>query len=250
MNVAMPRRDRRAGGDGKGAPALNSPFRELQKLLRKTPGDGTRKPPRRAERSAAPPRPEPDVDEESLFRSATDGVVPLGPEAANRAGGRRATPARTLSARRETLEVLAELSDLVSGEGSFETSDTDEYAEGWVAGLDPRILQRLRSGEFPVQAHLDLHGHTLEEAGEAVRHFALRALRAGHRCVLVVHGRGRNSPDRRGVLKDAIKGWLSRGELARVVLAFATARARDGGAGATYVLLRRQRRPKKPFRTL
>jgi DNA-nicking Smr family endonuclease len=33
--------------------------------------------------------------------------------------------------------------------------------------------------------------------------------------------------------------WLSHGRLSRMVLAFATAPAHDGGAGATYVLLRR-----------
>ncbi|MGH7860487.1 MAG: Smr/MutS family protein, partial [Candidatus Binatia bacterium] len=94
------------------------------------------------------------------------------------------------------------------------------------------------------------HGMKTEEASLAVRQFVLRALRAGHRCLLVVHGRGRNSKDRKPVLKEALRGWLSRGELAHVVLAFSTARACDGGAGATYVLLRRQHRKKKPFETL
>ena len=72
----------------------------------------------------------------------------------------------------------------------------------------------------------------------------------GRRCVLIVHGRGRNSPDQRPVLKDAVKLWLTRGELGRRVLAFSTARSYDGGSGAMYVLLRRERRKKAPFRTL
>jgi DNA-nicking Smr family endonuclease len=33
--------------------------------------------------------------------------------------------------------------------------------------------------------------------------------------------------------------WLSRGRIAREVIAFATARPHDGGSGAVYVLLRR-----------
>jgi DNA-nicking Smr family endonuclease len=65
-----------------------------------------------------------------------------------------------------------------------------------------------------------------------------------------VHVRGRNSKDQRPVLKDGLKTWLTRGELAKAVLAFATARPCDGGAGAMYVLLRRERRRKAPFQTL
>jgi DNA-nicking Smr family endonuclease len=40
-------------------------------------------------------------------------------------------------------------------------------------------------------------------------------------------------------LKEHVQFWLSHGRLGRLVLAFATAPAVDGGAGAVYVLLRR-----------
>ena len=71
----------------------------------------------------------------------------------------------------------------------------------------------------------------------------LEQLPGGHRCVLIVHGRGHNSKDHTPVLKERLKSWLARGAAARkVVLAFTTARPCDGGAGALYVLLRRDRR--------
>ena len=245
----MSRRDRRADG-GKDGSALSSPFRELRKLVGKLSApQPARKPPQRARKTPPAPRPDEPEDDEALFLSATAGVVPLSPEARNQARGRPPTRPSVPSAKRETLEVLSELASLVNGGGHFAIADTDEHAEGWIVGLDPRVLQRLRAGEFSVQAHVDLHGMTVEEARNAVRQFVLRALRAGYRCILIVHGRGKNSPDRRPVLKDALKGWLSHGELAHVVLAFSTARPCDGGAGATYVLLRRQRRRKKPFQT-
>ena len=41
------------------------------------------------------------------------------------------------------------------------------------------------------------------------------------------------------MLKDALRGWLGSARFGRHVLAFATARPVDGGAGAIYVLLRR-----------
>jgi DNA-nicking Smr family endonuclease len=44
------------------------------------------------------------------------------------------------------------------------------------------------------------------------------------------------------VLKGGVVDWLVEAPLASLVLAFATAQPRDGGAGASYVLLRRARR--------
>jgi DNA-nicking Smr family endonuclease len=41
------------------------------------------------------------------------------------------------------------------------------------------------------------------------------------------------------VLKEWLKGWLGQKRVGQLVLAFATARPQDGGAGAVYVLLRR-----------
>lgn len=246
MDGAMSRRNRRAGGSK--STTLNAPFRDLKRLVSIAEGPALRKPPQRATRTDPPPSLE--ADDEELFRTATAGVVPIPAEAKNLAQGPPPLPLPTSPRLREEAEVLRELSEIVAGNGSFELSDTEEHVEGWVAGLDPRVLRKLRAGEFSHQAHLDLHGMTSEEAKVAVRQFVLRALRTGHRCLLVVHGRGRNSRDRRAVLKDGLKSWLSRGELARVVLAFSTARPCDGGAGAMYVLLRRERRSKKRFETL
>ena len=69
-----------------------------------------------------------------------------------------------------------------------------------------------------------------------------RAHQSGQRCVLIVHGRGLNSKDQVPVLKHRLTTWLTRGSWARLVLAFTSARPCDGGAGALYVLLRRQPR--------
>ena len=122
-----------------------------------------------------------------------------------------------------------------------------EYVEGHVIGLDPRLVRRLRRGDFSWQAHLDLHGQTAAQARDAVERFIAAAVRNGHRCVLVVHGRGLNSKDQVPVLKEHMKSWLARGRIGRYVLAFTSARPVDGGAGALYVLLRRDRR-QRPIR--
>ncbi len=111
-----------------------------------------------------------------------------------------------------------------------------------MAGFDRRTLLKLRRGEFSVQAHLDLHGLSRQEAREKVERFVTEAVVAGHRCVLIIPGRGLHSPDPGPVLKDVVRAWLSRGKIGRSVLAFTSARPIDGGAGALYVLLRRNRK--------
>jgi DNA-nicking Smr family endonuclease len=207
--------------------ALNSPFADLGRRLRARPA------PRPKSRIAVPEEPDP-------FTSAMAGVVPL----ARRDDRRVERPSPAGAGRRpvsEEAEALAALSDLVDGSTRFDISDTREYVEGAIVGLDPRVLRRLRRGDYAWQAHLDLHGMTSETARVAVDRFLAEAVTAGHRCVLLVHGRGHNSKDQMPVLKERLKVWLARGRAARIVLGFTTARPCDGGAGALYVLLRRDR---------
>jgi DNA-nicking Smr family endonuclease len=236
-------RRRRSSDDlaGRATPApLNAPFRQLRQRWNARPAP---LPP--ARRAGAPARP-PQEEEPDLFASAMDGVVPLprGPHGRVARPAPAAVHARPVS---EEAETLAALSDLVAGVAHFDITDTREYIEGVVVGLDPRVVRRLRRGDFAWQSHLDLHGLTATEARHAVDRFILEGFRAGWRCVLIVHGRGLNSKDRTPVLKERLKTWLAHGRISKVVLAFSTARPCDGGAGALYVLLRRERRA-RPIR--
>jgi DNA-nicking Smr family endonuclease len=174
-------------------------------------------------------------------------VVPLADADRRRVAGPPPTGLRSRTPVTEDAEALAVLADLVSGAGSFDIADTDEYVEGRVRGLDPRLVRRLRQGDFAYQGHLNLHRLTAGEARIEVDRFLRAAHQKGQRCVLIIHGRGRNSKDQTPVLKERLKVWLARGALGRLVLAFTTARPCDGGAGAVYVLLRRERRGRAPF---
>ncbi len=186
-----------------------------------------------------------DRDDEHSFARAMADVRRLD------AGGRVDAPPPALGAQRapstDEAEALAALSDLVAGTGDFDVSDSVEYLEGAVVGLDARILRRLRRGEFAYQAWVDLHGMSAADARIEIERFITEAFAAGHRAVLVVHGRGLNSKDNVPVLKERLKSWLARGRVGRVVLAFSSARPADGGAGALYVLLRRRRGVREPI---
>jgi DNA-nicking Smr family endonuclease len=141
----------------------------------------------------------------------------------------------------EELEVMAHLSDLVSGAAELDMVFSDEYIEGAVAGFSPKLMHQLKKGQFPIQDHVDLHGLTQQTAEVRVREFLIESHRRGLRCVLIVHGRGLNSENQIPILKERLPVWLNRGPAKKIVLAFSTARPYDGGTGAIYVLLRRHK---------
>ena len=111
---------------------------------------------------------------------------------------------------------------------------------GRSADLDGRTLERLRRGHLRPEARLDLHGMTQDQAYPSLMSFLEVSQAAGKRCVIVITGRGR-AKDGGGVLRNETPGWLNSSIARTRVLAFATAKPRDGGAGALYVLLRRAR---------
>ncbi len=116
---------------------------------------------------------------------------------------------------------------------------------GIAPGLDRRSLDRLRRGRIAYERVLDLHGRTQDEAQTALRGFLASAQAAGHRCVLVVTGKGfRMASEARGetgILKRMVPHWLNESDNRVRVLAFCHAIPPHGGEGALYVLLRRRR---------
>jgi DNA-nicking Smr family endonuclease len=233
---------------------FHTPFGELKALLREVgspPPAAALQPSagREAKPQAPPgspvnkPKSQPSSEtsgsqEQALFLAEMAGVKRLSVDRRGRVEKRRQGRRRDREPAYE-VEALADLLDLVEGRGTFSIQYTDEYMEGVAPGIDRRLAQRLHRGDFAVQAHLDLHGYTVDEAKDAVDRFLTAVYASGRRCVRLVHGRGHNSIDNRPVLKEQVRLWLSHGRLSRLVLAFATAPATDGGAGAVYVLLRR-----------
>jgi DNA-nicking Smr family endonuclease len=181
--------------------------------------------------------PEPDVEESALFETEVAGVRRLEHDAHVPGISYRAA----VSLSEHEREVLRELDLLLSGDAPFELAESEEYMEGRVPGVDPRVVRRLHRGEFTVQADVDLHGRDAESARRLVATLVSDAHARGLRCVRIVHGRGRRSPNGVPVLKASLPRWLSRGPTRHLVLAWATAPRHDGGTGATYVLLRRGR---------
>ena len=103
-------------------------------------------------------------------------------------------------------------------------------------GLQKPTLKKLRQGKFPVEASLDLHGFTAEQARSALIDFLTFCQQSQFKVVSIVHGKGFGSSEKKPVIKPLVNKWLQ--EESNVV-AFSSAQPKDGGTGAVYVMLRR-----------
>ena len=171
-----------------------------------------------------------DGDDRDAFRKAMRDVKPLrSPERAPEPRLHKPRPAAEKAAGSPMEEHLATLA-------GFEV-DTGEELLFRSAGVSERDFKRLRRGAFSVQEELDLHGMTVPEAKTALKEFINEC--AGHNrgCVRIIHGKGLGSGRRGPVLKGHVNRWLQQWN---DVLAFATARPKDGGSGAVYALIRRR----------
>jgi DNA-nicking Smr family endonuclease len=170
--------------------------------------------------------------EARVFHEATRGVTPLPAPGRVAPPPPRVAPVPHMHLRDEAEALATSLSEQISTDTLIDTDDTLSFARD---GVSPETLRKLRRGQWVVQAQLDLHGMTREEAREALIRFMHDALKAGKRCVRIVHGKGLGSKNRTPVLKAKVRHWLMQAE---PVLAYTQARGEDGGAGAVIVLLR------------
>lgn len=170
-----------------------------------------------------------------MFRRAVGAVEPL-PDRNRAAIDRPLPPPRP---RQTEADRQAVLQEAISAPLSFEDRlDMGDEAAFLRDGIARRVLTDLRRGRWVVQAELDLHGLTREEARDALAHFLAEALQQGRRCLRLIHGKGLGSPGQEPVLKHLSRAWLARRE---DILAFCQARPQDGGEGALLILLRAPR---------
>jgi len=117
-----------------------------------------------------------------------------------------------------------------------------------LAPLGRRLKQRVARGREPIDARLDLHGMTQQQAHAALLRFLHRAQADGVKTALVVTGKGlrkssgsdgRDADNRPGVLKRQVPMWLALPEFRLLVVGFDDAHVGHGGEGALYVRLRR-----------
>ena len=166
-----------------------------------------------------------------LFREHIEGIRPVKQDriAPHRAK-RRPIPEQS---RRDAAAVMEGLLSDDYDPGDVETGEELLYVR---PGLQHAVVRKLRRGQYAIEAELDLHGFIVPQARAALDKFLRDARALGKRCVRIIHGKGRSSEGKMPVLKGKVNVWLRQ---KNEVMAFCTAIPRDGGAGAVYVLLRR-----------
>jgi len=174
--------------------------------------------------------------EEKLFQEAMNGVAPISRDNCVERGFPSVFPERPGD--ENDSEPLLKLKDLVEYGLGFQVADTPEYIEGTMYHVHPDVARRLHRGDYSIQAYINLHRLNVSNARETLEKFLKWAVTSGKTGVLIVHGRGLSSTAE-PVLKQKVVEWLTRGPWRKWVVAYASARSCDGGAGATYVLLRR-----------
>jgi len=130
------------------------------------------------------------------------------------------------------------------GSSPFVVEQTGDTITGRANDVAAKLLRELRGGAHAVDARLDVHGRGRAEALRALERFIASAQARGVRGLLVIHGRGHGSDAGGPVLRPAIWEWLASPAAERSgVMAFTSARPRDGGDGATLIWLRRGKHP-------
>ena len=174
-----------------------------------------------------------DIDDESrsLFRSAVTGSRRLRHDKIK--PYRRRLKAVPIQRQLDEAAVLQDA--LIAPESDYELECGEQLLFSR-NGVQNQVMRKLRRGQYAIEAELDLHRYTTQQAHEALQLF-LRQCRLRHlRCVRIIHGKGLGSKDKRPVLKGKVNHWLQQRD---DILAFSSARPIDGGTGAIYVLLRR-----------
>lgn len=172
------------------------------------------------------------------FLSAMGDVTPIRQEKRVTLQSDRVTP-ETIQARRKAAqaETRQELNEL-SGDELAPTLDPNALLEFQRPGVQHGVYRNLRLGKYAIDARLDLHHHTVEQARSALRAFVRDCVQHDIRCALITHGKGegRKQP---ALLKSCVAHWLPQLE---DVLAFHSAQKHHGGGGATYIMLRKSER--------
>jgi DNA-nicking Smr family endonuclease len=168
--------------------------------------------------------------DQALFREAMRGVSPL-PKTKQKVT--YTPPVVNNISKKKLIETDNTPASSFSDHEYLPPLSSEDLIEYNRTGISHKTLRKLRAGQYNVDAILDLHGMTVDEARESLHQFLLRCQQKSAHLVLIIHGKGRNSSN--PILKNKLNHWLRQIEQ---VLAFCSASAKDGRSGAMYVLLK------------
>ncbi|SHO58880.1 DNA endonuclease SmrA [Vibrio quintilis] len=174
----------------------------------------------------------------NLFQQMVQDVKPLSHDTAELKASHQATEAQ-LARREAAVFIHEDDQDYLSLNHApmLKPYDVIEFKRN---GVQDGVYRKLRLGKYPVQARLDLHRHTLEQARKEVIKFISQCMKMDIRTVVIVHGKGeRSNPP--ALLKSFIAHWMPQIDDVQCVH---SAQPLHGGTGAVYILLRKSQAKK------
>lgn len=173
-------------------------------------------------------------DDKNLFRDSMVNVKPLKVMARVRPASAKPLPKpKLLKQPKELLRHEVELNTDVDVP-QVDATQTLFFKQ---SGVQTQQMRELQNGNLPCQATLDLHGITVLHAEEELLQFLERTRARGYRVVAIVHGKGHNSPDKYPPLKNMVHKFLRQYPYS---IGFCSAPPKQGGLGATLVLLKKE----------
>ncbi|MHB8846129.1 MAG: Smr/MutS family protein [Nitrospirota bacterium] len=239
----MSKKRKRPKNDNETGVFKNSPFKTLKGFA---PGIPAQKPPE-PKKTAKPD----DAEDAGLFFRSMDGVrrvldgedaaepqvPPLSPSRPADTDRHHDIPDQDLF-----LEAMGSLGTTALPAGEFEPEATGPARSG------SSRMRQLRKGTIRISDELDLHGYLKDEALRRLERFITSAHARRQQAVLVITGKGLNSPEG-PVLPGAVAAWL-REQGKGMVAEFMPAPRDKGGSGAYVVFLKRERRAAKEVNNL
>ena len=143
--------------------------------------------------------------------------------------------------RRAAVEATATESDGLSGD-YLKLLSPHDILEFKRPGIQHGVFKNLRLGKYTIDARLDLHRLSIEQARTAVSQFIADCVSHDIRCALINHGKGVERQPQPALLKSCVNHWLPQ---LKEVMAFYSAQKQHGGVGATYVLLKKSDKKKQ-----
>jgi len=113
----------------------------------------------------------------------------------------------------------------------------EDYFSHKKNGIQTKVLEKLKSLKYKFSSNqiIDLHGMTTKEALIELNAFIKKNYQNQSKYILIIHGKGLNNKEGVAPLKKLVQKLIINCDIA---MASSSAGIKDGGYGATYVLLK------------
>ncbi|MGE5809537.1 MAG: Smr/MutS family protein [Nitrospirota bacterium] len=209
----------------------NNPFMPLK-------GFTPQSPPKKTAGTAPPKKVRQSEDDSALFLRAVSGARRMTMDEETDAGPRRQpTPDKQDAALPEDRELFLKAMQKI-GTTFAGRQPEEEELDGQQRRSPTSRMRQLKRGSIRIGDELDLHGFLKDEALARLERFIASADQRGLDAVLVITGKGVNSPEG-PVLKGAVATWLG-GRGKRMVAEFSPSPRDKGGSGAIVAFLKKK----------